>query len=96
MLRVDLYAVVLLLCMFDIQNILYIQAYQSSVCEMADKPQNASLHPEHNPKSFSNILTAVIILIGIGVTVISIYVGERQNTEDLRKELMNLKSQIGT
>ena len=70
---------------------------------MADRPQNTSVLQDNNPKHFSNILTAIIILIGICAFVIAIYVGERQNTDELRqnigelkKELMNLKSQIGT
>ena len=63
--------------------------------EMADKPQNASLLQENNTRCFSNILTSVIILIGIVVTLTAIYVGERQATEELRKELKDLKSQIG-
>ena len=65
--------------------------------EMADKPQNASSLQENNTRFFSNILTSVIILIGIHVvvTLTVIYVGERQTTEELRKELKDLKSQIG-
>ena len=70
---------------------------------MADRPQNTPVLQDNNPKHFSNILTVIIILIGISAFVIAIYVGERQNTDELRqnikelrKELMNLKSQIGT
>ena len=65
------------------------------MCEMADKPQNASLAPDNGTRSFSTILTAVIILICIGIALIAIYVAERQNNEELRNELLNLKTQIG-
>ena len=62
---------------------------------MADKPSNASLAPDNGTKYFSSILKAVIILICIGIAVIAIYVAERQNNEELRKELLNLKTQVG-
>ena len=62
---------------------------------MADKPQSASPQPDHNRKSISNILTGVIIVICIVVAILAIYVGEKQNIDELRKELADLKSQIG-
>ena len=62
---------------------------------MADKPQNASLAPDNGTRFFSNILIAVIILICISIAVIAIHVAERQNNEELRNELLNLKTQVG-